>query len=836
MRAESTTRALVGGRSEWFVTLIPMAGDGEDVGSAGAVDSGTRTMVSGANKALPDPAPLDPESKRAIQTADTMAGAAALTARGVKPLSLSMDTVALATGESLSETDRVEAEADTVDLEGQTVSPDAVTQVGRVRVTRTPRGQLDVGLAKYTIENVLGRGGMGVVAKAKDRLLGRSVAIKTLHPGMERDSANRRRFLIEAQVGAQLEHPNIVPVYSMEQGGDTLAFTMRLLGGQTLDGFLKECKEQVETGEVDEEHALPERFEIFLKVCDAVDYAHSRGVIHRDLKPLNVIVGDHHEVYLYDWGIAKVLTEDGAVDREAERTRRPLSAEQLKEMLGSEEEAVDTSIETVTQHGEMVGTATYMPPEQARGLPELHGPASDQFALGMILRELVTLERPRRGPAFQQIRQAAAGIRFEFEVDAEGQRIPPALVAIVDKATAHEVADRYPSVEAFADDVRRYARGSQVSVFPDPWTRRVWKYLSRRPALVLGTIATLVLAAFVVAIFLLIRTIETQRRAVSQSERLSALTSEVVGHSEAIDAGFAHTRMLVEGLGVAVEDLLEHDQPSEGELRYGVSGRLVGERGPPLASVHAVPRYPFEVSWETPLYLYPAEVPFADVERTIRVMAPLPDRFRNVLIRSLEESAVNWPLAKQLDSLDAGEPPLHVTYAAFENGLLLNYPGYVPFPDDYDPRRRPWYREAKDRDGVFFGHPYPDASGSAILVPCNRALHDANEDFVGVAGADVALDDLARAMRIDHPGWIRSSLVHADGTEIIDTEQEGMSFGVGLHNEAHMDARPIEPEVLEAFTKGVTGFVRIGDELIVYDHLEAIDWTFVVRVDARKVL
>ncbi|MEM7159742.1 MAG: protein kinase [Myxococcota bacterium] len=815
-----------------------MSGDGEDAGTAATIHSGAHTVVSAASKEPPAAADQNRAARRGIHEADTMAGAAALTARGVKPLSLSVDTVALTTGGSRSEAERADAEADTVDLDGRTVPSDVATQVGRVRVTRTPKGPLDVGLAKYGIENVLGRGGMGVVVKGKDRLLGRSVAIKTLHPGLENDAANRRRFIIEAQVGAQLEHPNIVPVYSMEQGDEALAFTMRLLGGQTLDGFLKECKEQVEAGAVDEEHALPERFEIFLKVCDAVDYAHSRGVIHRDLKPLNVIVGDHHEVYLYDWGIAKVLTEDGEVDRDADQTHRPLGADQLepKPAAPDHHEDVDTSIETVTQHGEMVGTATYMPPEQARGLPQLHGPASDQFALGMILRELVTLERPRRGPAFQQIRQAAAGIRFEFEVDAEGQRIPPGLVAIVDKATAHEASDRYESVEAFADDVRRYARGSQVSVYPDPWTRRVFKYLSRRPALVLGTIATLILAAALTAILGLVRTVETQRRAVSQSERLSALTSDVVGRSEAIDASFARTRMLVEGLGVAVEDLLEHDEPIDGELRYGVSGRLVGERGPALASPHPVQRYGFDVSWQTPLYLYPAEVPFADVERTIRVMAPLPERFRAVLMRSLDERAVNWPRAKQLSSLDAGEPPLHVTYAAFENGLLLNYPGYVPFPDDYDPRRRPWYREAKGRSGVFFGRPYPDASGSAILVPCDRALHDAEGRFVGVAGADIALDDLARAMRVDHPGWIRSSLVYTDGTEIIDTEQEGLRFGVGLHNEAHMDARPIEPEVREAFTNKVTGFVRVGDQLVVFDRLEAIDWTFVVRLDARQIL
>ena len=721
-----------------------------------------------------------------------------------------------------------------------TIHSIADAETSHVRVSHEPAEAASSTEDKYELESELGRGGMGVVIKARDKRLGRCVALKALHPTLEDDATVLRRFMVEAQVGAQLEHPNIVPVYelSTEDAGQP-AFTMRLLGQRDPSGRTsKECAAPSDNpGRCTRTHSLVD--------APASSSSRSRrrdrrtptrrGVIHRDLKPANVVLGEHHEVYLVDWGIAKVLSDDEALDREALGERRTMPSEEMMALIENQV-SVDADMDTATRHGELIGTPTYMPPEQASGQLELHGPASDQFALAMMLQELITLKLPRRGAPVEQVFQACAGERYELEEDAEGKAVPPGLVAIVDKATAIDVGARYESVEAFADDVRRFIRGEEVSVHPDPWTRRVWKRLSARPGLVLGGVTALILAASLAASFSMYRTIETQRRAAAQAERLSELSGLVVGRSESIDARFAHARTLVEGLGVAIEELLANDHPVEGELRYGVAGRLVGERGPPLTDPHPVAHYPFPVSWDTPLYLYPPEVPFEAVERTIRVMAPLDRRFRAVLLRSVHDGVMTFPESRQRAMLDDGEPPLHVTYVGFENGLLLNYPGYEPFPDDYDPRRRPWYVEAREGHGVFFGHPYPDASGSAILVPCNRPLHDPEGDFVGVAGADMALDDLARSMRIDHPAWIRSSFVDADETEIIDTGQEGMRLGIGLHDDAPIEARPVERVVLDALTSHATGFVRVEGELVVFDHIEAIRWTFVVRFDARQVL
>ncbi|HJL20392.1 MAG TPA: protein kinase, partial [Sandaracinaceae bacterium LLY-WYZ-13_1] len=677
-------------------------------------------------------------------------------------------------------------------------------------------------------------GGMGLVVAARDRRLQRTVALKVLHGALQEEPAVVRRFLVEAQVGAQLEHPNIVPVYGMEEDGEAPAFTMRLLGRRTLKSFLVDCREREKTRRVDEDHALPSRLERFLKVCDAIAYAHSQGVIHRDLKPGNVILGEHHQVYLVDWGVAKVLGEEedlAAASRPPGEGLRPTLPDHAADA------GVSVSVAGETQHGELIGTPTYMPPEQASGRLEQHGPASDQFALGMMLQELCTLVAPREGDLMSQIFEATRGERAPFDAMADGKKRPAALAAIVARATAADPEARYPSVEAFADDVRRFARGEEVSVHPDPWTTRVWRRLSRRPAVVLGAVSAVLIVALVAAVASLASSLRTQERAAAQSERLAELTSAVVRRSEGIDARFARARELVEGLAVAVEGLWTHGAPVEGELAYGVAGRLVDARGPPLRGLHDVDHYgDVPVTYESGLYLYPPDVPFASVERTIRVMAPLNRHFRQVLLRSAEEDAPSWSRPRQAALLDAGETPLHVTYVGFESGLLLNYPGYEPFPDGYDPRRRPWYRESRDTWGVHFGRPYPDASGSAILVPTNRALRTPEGDRIGVAGADMALDDLADEMRFDLPGWQRSTIVDEAGAQIIDTEQEGLRLGVGLHDDAPIEARPLAPEVWEAIQRESTGWVRRDDELVVFDRLEEVGWTFTARFDARAVL
>ena len=263
-----------------------------------------------------------------------------------------------------------------------------VSTAGR-RVSRAP-GAIEDAMANralgpgvgdsFVLGVQLGHGGMGVVYRARDRLLGRDVALKVLSPAAVQHASTVTRFAVEAQLGAQLEHPNIVPLYQLLATVDHQpAFAMKLVEGETMADYLVTCAAPGNEGKPP--YDLPSRLERFLKVCDAIDYAHARGVVHRDLKPENVMLGTFNEVYVMDWGIAAVT---GAAGEGADGGR-------LDPSVGPVESGV-------------LGTIGYMAPEQARS--EAITPATDQYALGMMLAEIATLRAPRGGSTMQQIGKA----------------------------------------------------------------------------------------------------------------------------------------------------------------------------------------------------------------------------------------------------------------------------------------------------------------------------------------------------------------------------------------------------------------------------------------------
>jgi serine/threonine-protein kinase len=227
-------------------------------------------------------------------------------------------------------------------------------------------------VGRYEVHGEIGRGGMGVVLRARDPDLNRDLALKVLRADrLDRPDA-AQRFLEEAQIGAQLQHPNIVPIYEVSRIEDGRPyFTMELVRGRTLTDLLKDRPSPADD--------LSRFLTIFEQVCQAVAYAHSRRVIHRDLKPANVMVGAFGEVSVMDWGLAKVLPGPEA---------RP----------GAEAEAVRTvrsqTREARSRDGAVLGTPDYMAPEQARGLTERIDQRADVFGLGAVLCEILTGKPP----------------------------------------------------------------------------------------------------------------------------------------------------------------------------------------------------------------------------------------------------------------------------------------------------------------------------------------------------------------------------------------------------------------------------------------------------------
>jgi serine/threonine protein kinase len=276
---------------------------------------------------------------------------------------------------------------------------------------------------RYEVLEPLGRGGMGTVYRVFDRVLDREVALKVLSLPAQSD-ALAARLEREARVLARLEHPGIVAVHDAGVTTDGRPFyVMRLVRGSSLEDRARR-------------EGVGGRLRLFLQMCDAVAFAHARGVIHRDLKPGNIMVGEFGEVLVLDWGVAKVA---GVAESLATST--------------TTHPARDATLD-----GAVVGTPGFMPPEQAVGRTREADPRADVYALGAILREL-------------QRDQDTAVAR--------------PLAAIVARATAQDPAGRYPAVEALAEDVRRWLDAEPVSAYQENLLERAARFSRRNRVLLL---------------------------------------------------------------------------------------------------------------------------------------------------------------------------------------------------------------------------------------------------------------------------------------------------------------------------------------------------------------
>src|SRR6516164_81887 len=228
---------------------------------------------------------------------------------------------------------------------------------------------------RYRIDGEIARGGMGAVLKGRDPDLGRDVAIKVLRADL-RDKADLvRRFVEEAQIGGQLQHPGVVPIYELGTFADRRPFfSMKLVKGQTLADLLDD-----RSGPADD---LPRFLSIFAAIAQTMAYSHTRGVIHRDLKPSNVMVGSFGEVQVMHWGMARVLPRGGVI-ADARAGKEP-PEETLITTAGS------GSDRDFSRAGSIMGTPSYMPPEQARGQTDRIDEWADVFALGSILCQVLT--------------------------------------------------------------------------------------------------------------------------------------------------------------------------------------------------------------------------------------------------------------------------------------------------------------------------------------------------------------------------------------------------------------------------------------------------------------
>jgi len=304
----------------------------------------------------------------------------------------------------------------------------------KLNYLRTVVANPDFSSTKYTFVKELGRGGMGTVYLAEDRELNRLVAIKVLNtPDVTEDLRNR--MVREAQIIARLEHPGIVPVHDVGTLPDgRIFYAMKFVRGSRLDEY---AAQNVSIGD---------RLRKFQAVCDAVAFAHAHGVIHRDLKPQNIMIGSFGEVLVLDWGVAKILATDDT----------------------------DESVESVdgfnTSAGTVIGTRDYMSPEQARGEINHLDQRADVYSLGAVLHFLLK-DQLKAGKAAK---------------------------AICSKARAHAREDRYASASELSADIGRLLDAEPVSAYQESVIEKVSRWVSKNRFLVLLVLAYLLMRIFLI--------------------------------------------------------------------------------------------------------------------------------------------------------------------------------------------------------------------------------------------------------------------------------------------------------------------------------------------------
>lgn len=676
----------------------------------------------------------------------------------------------------------------------------------------------------YTILESIDEGAMGEILIARDNKLNRTVAYKKIHAHVAEIPSYLGRFYMEAQVTAQLQHPNIVPVYDLMAGNDSVGYAMKLIDGITLKEYIEETKEQyTELGAPDEHHNLHARLEHFLKVCDALHYAHRKGVIHRDLKPLNVMIGPYNEVYVMDWGIAKTVE----VDKETFGDKTML--------VGHEEVDEDDK----TKMGQVMGTPAYMSPEQAEGEHDILDHRSDLYALGLILFELVTFHRAYNGKTTEQVmmkaRRGSIDPPPEYGKQAYEQE---QLLAIVKKATQYMPEDRYATVADFADDIRRFMQGEAVQALPENRKQKFMRWVVHHRKAATNIMVYSVLVCFLSIVAILYTQMQTMQETQTEDKVTSQFISRVSNKAQKMDAQFLKYEGLLEGLAIGATNLLH--QGTIDRTRY-YTNKTIASSGPSDYEFSEI--YGFPISVDYHVYKLAPGVSEYNVRSTLQRMNPLRRSFKSLMLKSHKDDVPpdDDALARKLIMQEG--LPLVWSYVGLEEGILAAYPGKTGYPDEYDPRLRPWYRATIDKTGVNWLSPYIDVGGRGVLLPATSPLFDIEGQFIGVAGIELTLDYIRKRMMPLYgvAGLEETYLLNKQAEIVVASKDSSQPYEIGtiVNSVKTLSVFPND-YVVNRVKRGHSGhyfYIENGREkFIAYYKLNSTGWYYVAKADIEELL
>ena len=692
-----------------------------------------------------------------------------------------------------------------------------LTRFTNVPIDNTPKlieGSIPNLAGKYENLEVFNEGGQGIISAAKDNALGRIVALKTLKT-KESDQDNAARdFITEAKVTAQLEHPAIIPIYALGKNQeDHLQLAMKLVNGKTLREHLKNiCLNYRMRGAsaFDERSSLLKRLEIFLHVCDALVYAHHRGIMHCDLKPENIMIGEYMEVYLMDWGLAKPIP-----DRKGD-----------SEWVRSET---------------IAGTPRYLSPEAVCG--EQTDERSDIFAMGLILQEITTLQYAVTGEDSTVVMNKIRDGKLDPPIHRYGCRIDRDLLAVIGKAVAYRREDRYQSIRDLANDVRYYMHGNEVSAKPDNPVMKMIRWMSHHRLVMMVIFFAAIALALGAVTYSVYQSLERTRMQNERNEMINQAYGKSFAAASLLDREIlAQEKNLHLLAGLAARTLSSwtvHDDKIRFQM-YDRSGVL-----PVPADAVYSPWYNDKISFSEGACKPNPGLKKEEVQLRMQQLSPLIYTMREIILESGSElSFMNSRNPDRFRTAIQDGLPVKSIYIGLEEGIQFGFPWRDIYQKRFDPRKRPWYIRGRNSDRPVWGKPYVGSDyHMGLCLPCSVRIQDERGRFFGVTGLDLTFNKVADIFH--HTGntgffVLDSALIDIHGRIIASSEKKKRRQKFSQQDsennaEISMDfyARPkIRKAILERKFGIFFDFESgRGEVMYLFAQMKTLNWIFVQKID-----